>query len=69
MCFAFPFVMRAVFNLVLSPHFTSTQSHVHDDARSAEGRIYHHHLLHVRMFQDKPEDERRVPHLDQVMVC
>jgi hypothetical protein len=55
--------------LVLSPHFTSTQSHVHDDARSAEGRIYHHHLLHVRMFQDKPEDERRVPHLDQVMVC
>lgn len=45
------------------------QSHVHDNARSAEAGFHHHHLLHVGMFQGQPKDEGRVPHLDQVISC
>jgi len=58
-----PLSFMAVFNA----SFRFLQSHVYDHARSTEGGFHHHHFLHVGVFQNKPEDERGIPHFDQVM--
>ena len=60
-------VITPVLNLISSPRFPPSKSHVYDDARSTEGRFNHHHLLYAGVFPDKPEDQGRVPHPDQVI--
>lgn len=42
---------------------------MHDNARSAEGGFNHNDLLHAGMFQVQPKDQRRVPHVNQVISC
>ena len=63
----FHVIIDHCFTLISSCCVSLHQSHVHDHARSPKGGFHHHHLVHVGMFQDSPKDERRVPHIDQII--